>query len=61
MISIDNIWPAFTNFETTCDHPPGAAPKSNKDILFLINLNFLLISINLKADLDLYPCILDSL
>ena len=42
-------------FEATWLHPPGLQPKSIRFVFFVINLNFLFISINLKADLDLYP------
>ena len=51
--SIDKIFPLFTFFAAYCDHPPGAAPRSIKEILFLKILNFSSISCNLYADLDL--------
>ena len=61
LISVARILPLVISFSATCDHPPGQEPKSNKFVFFLKILNFLFISINLKADRDLYPCILDSL
>ena len=55
------IFPFIVSFFATWDQPPGQEPKSNNDNFFFKNLNFLFISINLKADLDLNPWILDCL
>ena len=46
----------FIFFEATKDQPPGADPRSRREMLFFKNLNFLSISISLKADLDLKLC-----
>ena len=55
------FFPLVIIFDATCDHPPGLDPKSTRDVFFLKKLNFLLISISLKADLDLYPSVFDCL
>ena len=38
--------------DATWDQPPGLEPISIKEVLFDINLNFLLSSMSLKADLE---------
>ena len=61
LTSTDRILPFKASFDATCDHPPGQDPRSIMNELLFKNLNFLFISISLKADLDLYPCIFDFL
>ena len=61
IVSIAKIFPLIIFFEATCDQPPGLDPKSNKFVFLFKNLNFLSISMSLKADLDLYPSNLDFL
>ena len=51
--STDKILPFIIFLVAICVHPPGEEPKSSNVFLFKNNLNFLSISINLKADLDL--------
>ena len=62
-LSIATIFCAlfFSIEDTTWVQPPGLAPKSITFELGLIILNFLWISINLYAALDLYPSFFDKL
>ena len=53
MISKATTLPLAMDFLETCDHPPGLDPISSKLVFFFKNLNFLLSSISLNADLDL--------
>ena len=50
--SIDIIFPFLIICLATCVHPPGKDPKSNKLVFALINLYFLLSSINLNEALE---------
>ena len=57
--STDITFPLTIFSAKTWDQPPGEDPKSKTLSLAFSKENFVIISISLYADLDLYPLILD--